>query len=224
MTVLSSITDRSTEIARELGNDQILGRFVDSTLPVPQPFIGTGEIRLLVLGQDPTVKNAQSRRDIRIVLNLDKNRSVRSYLAGVCNDLGIDIIENVYATNLYKNFFRDPPTQIEEINVFDEFLQAWLPLLKDELASFDNIPVISLGEPILGTIVNSGVSNRVREYWGHTPQWKAGEMLPFQFSRPDENKLGRIVYPYPHQPSIRKEFYREKMKDYTAYVKSISFS
>lgn len=82
-----------------------LGRYGDGTLPVPEPYRGSGAIRLIVLGQDPTVKNPKGRRAIKAVLNVDRNRSVRAYLVDVCNGLGIQITENMYATNLYKNFF-----------------------------------------------------------------------------------------------------------------------
>jgi hypothetical protein len=105
-----------------LKRDERLGQYVDGTLPIPKPYRGSGEIKLIVLGQDPTVKAVQDREAIRTVLNLDRKGSVRTYLAGVCHDLGLQLAENVYATNLYKNFFIRPPTQITEIDVFQEFL------------------------------------------------------------------------------------------------------
>ena len=129
----STILERVDHIFEQLKQDIRLGRYVDGTLPVPKPYRGSGAIRLIVLGQDPTVKNPQGRKAIKTVLNLDINRSIRAYLACVCDGLGIQIAENVYATNLYKNFFIRPPTQITEIDVFQEFRDAWLPLLKSEL-------------------------------------------------------------------------------------------
>jgi len=32
---------------------------------------------------------------------------------------GLDLDQNIYATNYFRNFFIKPPTQIEEINVFE---------------------------------------------------------------------------------------------------------
>jgi len=125
----------------------------------------------------------------------------------------------VYATNLFKNFFIDPPTQIKEINIFLTFLPYWLPLLKDELAHYPKAPVISLGEPLLQTIVSGNVSAKVRDYWGYTKEWKAGKIGPFKHLLAEDNNLGRIIFPYPHQPSIRKQFYRENLTQYTKYMK-----
>ncbi|MCX6078805.1 MAG: hypothetical protein NTW32_04655 [Chloroflexi bacterium] len=128
--------------------------------------MGSGSIKLIVLGQDPTVKNEASRKSIKTVLNLDKNGSARAYLSGVSQKLGIDLKQHVYATNLFKNFFVQPPTQIKQIDIFQTFLPAWLPYLKDELAQYPDIPVITLGEPVLQTILMPGLPDRLREYWG----------------------------------------------------------
>jgi len=38
---------------------------------IPKPFHGAGGIRLLIIGQDPTVQRKESRDDIKVVLNLD---------------------------------------------------------------------------------------------------------------------------------------------------------
>ena len=86
---MNTLEARANHIFDQLKQDESLGRYVDGTLPIPKPYHGTGEIRLIVLGQDPTVKNPQGRKTIKTVLNLDRNRSVRAYLAGVCNGLGI---------------------------------------------------------------------------------------------------------------------------------------
>ena len=221
---VSIIETRANSILEQLKQDERLGQYVDGTLPVPKPYHGSGKVKLIVLGQDPTVKVAQSRKTIRTVLNLDKKGSVRTYLAGVCHDLGLQLAENVYATNLYKNFFIHPPTQIAEIDVFQEFLSFWLPLLKDELEPFPGVPVITLGEPILAPLVGENVSTRVRDYWGYVPEWREGKEKPFQCIRADDNQLNRIIFPFPHQPSLRKEFYRTRLRDYVAFVKATAFS
>lgn len=218
------IEDRANQILGRLKQDKRLGRYVDNSFPIPQPHRGTRDIRVIVLGQDPTIKNAEKRKDIKTVLNLDKNGSVRAYLAGVCNTLGISVNENVYATNLYKNFFVCPPTQIEEIDIFQEYVGTWLPLLIDELAEFGRIPVITLGEPLLAPLVNNNIAAQVRYYWGYVPEWKTHKLNPFQNIRAEDNKLGRIVFPFPHQPSLRKEFYKAKLNDYVAFVKKTALT
>ena len=220
----STIEARANSILEQLKRDERLGQYVDRTLPIPKPYHGSGEIKLIVLEQDPTVKALRSRKTIRTVLNLDRKGSVRAYLAGVCNDLGLQLAENVYATNLYKNFFIHPPTQITEIDVFQEFLSFWLPLLKDELEPFPGVPVITLGEPLLASLAGENVSTRVRDYWGYMPEWREGKAKSFQYIRAADNQLNRIVFPFPHQPSLRKEFYKARLRDYVAFVKATAFS
>jgi hypothetical protein len=221
---MNNIEERANQVFEQLRRDERLGQYVDGSLPIPKPYCGAGKIELIVLGQDPTVKDAQARQAIKTVLNLDKNRSVRAYLAGVCNGLGIDISENVYATNLYKNFFVRPPTQIAEIDIFQEFLGVWLPVLKEELAQFEAVPALTLGEPILGVLVNQGIPNQVKHYWGYTSEWKSGHLLSPQYVKPQDSRLDRLIFPFPHQPSLRKQFYRARMSDYMSFVKATAFS
>lgn len=220
----SRIEERANHIIDQLKQDLRLGPYVDKALHVPSPYRGSGKIKLFVLGQDPTVKNPNGRRAIKTVLNLDRNRSVRAYLKSVCQGLGIQIDENVYATNLYKNFFIHPPTKITEIDVFQEFRNAWLPLLKDELKAFPGIPVLTLGEPLLASLVGENVAAKVRDYWGYTPEWRVGMKKPLGYIRATENQLNRAIFPFPHQPSLRKQFYKARMSDYVSFVKSVAFS
>ena len=70
-----------------------------SELPIPEPFIGNGRIKLIILGQDPTVKNMESRKKIRTVLNLDKKQcSLYHYIKRIhtvlvaCFEKGVGII------------------------------------------------------------------------------------------------------------------------------------
>ena len=218
----NDIIEKADRKFEELCRDTNLSKYIDAKFRIPKPYIGKGPIKLIILGQDPTVKNAASRQSIKTVLNLDRRGSVLVYLSDVCQKLGIVLGQNVYATNLFKNFFILPPTQIKETNIFQTFLPAWLPLLQEELAQFPDIPVITLGQPVMQTIVKPGVPILVREYWGYTTEWKDGKLEPFQFIKPAENILRRMVFPFPHQPTIRKEFYRQRMGDYTAYMKSVS--
>jgi hypothetical protein len=220
----NDIMEKSERRFEELCQNESLSKYLDPSLRIPKPYVGKGLIRLIVLGQDPTVKNAASRKSIKTVLNLDTNGSVRGYLSDVCQKLGIDLLKNVYATNIFKNFFIQPPTQIKEINIFKTFLPYWLPLLQQELALYPNVPVITLGEPVLQTILNQGMPTRLREYWGYTTEWKKGKLEPFRFIKPAENILGRTVFPFPHQPSLRKEFYKLRMDDYIAFMRKSAFS
>ena len=215
---------RATAVLQSLRANSELRRFVDPKLGIPDVFCGKGEIRLVVLGQDPTVKNPASRRLIKSVLNLNKSGALKNYLSRVCQALGLDLDQHVYATNYLKNFFVKPPTQIEEINVFQQFGPMWLPLLKDELAQFPQGPVMTLGEPQLASLVSGEASPRVRDYWGYTPGWKSGESGPFHYVVAGDNRLKRALYAFPHQPSIGKRFYRERLASYSAFVRQMAFS
>lgn len=213
---------RAQAILSQLVSDPKLGRFVDPTLGIPEVAHGTGDIRLIVLGQDPTVKDARSRARIKTVLNLDVRGSLRAYLWRISEGLGLHLDQHVYATNYLKNFFISPPTQIEEIDVFELFGPIWLPLLQDELALFPQAPVIGLGEPLLAALVYEDASLRVRDYWGYTPGWKSRLIGPFRHLESHQNRLGRAVFPFPHQPSISKSFYKERLASYTAFVRQVA--
>jgi hypothetical protein len=214
----------ATKVLTQLKADRKLSYFVDPDLGIPEVFRGQGDIQLIVLGQDPTVKNPASRRRITTVLNLDKPGALKDYLSRVCEGLALDLDQNVYATNYLKNFFVKPPTQIDEIDVFRLFGPKWFPLLQEELAQFPQAPVIALGQPLLGALVLGDASRLVREYWGYTPRWKAGERGQPRYLAAEDNRLGRTLFPFPHQPSIAKRFYAERLADYTAFVRRVGLS
>jgi hypothetical protein len=213
-----SIDVESRKFFSYLQSQSGLSQYTDTTLSIPQIYRGNSDIKLIILGQDPTVKNINSRRTITTVLNLNRPGSLRKYISQICDGLGITP-ENIYATNYLKNFFITPPTQIKEINIFKEFGPYWLPLLKEEIAQYPNVPVISLGQPLLKAIVKNNVSPLVHDYWGYLPKWRFGVQKPFRNLETYDNVLDRTVYPFPHQPSIRKKFYADRLIDYCSYVK-----
>lgn len=220
---MTEIEQKTAEVYRQVISSPQLRRFVDSRLKIPKTFPETistvEEIRLIILGQDPTVKNEESRAKITTVLNLDRAGSLQKYLDEICKVLKIDLNRNVYATNYLKNFFIKPPSQIKEDNVFKTFAPIWFPLLQEELAQFDNVPIITLGQPVLSIIVRENAFQRVRDYWGYNDDWKTGKTLPFRYIKSDDNVLNRVIFPFPHQPSINKKFYNARLKDYLAFMK-----
>lgn len=213
------VNPEALSILEKTLTDPRLRPFVDASLPIPRVWPDSGEIRLIILGQDPTVKNEASKKNITHVLNLDKKGGLRTYLSHLCSSLGFDIDHEVYATNLFKNFFVKPPTQIKEIDVFEQFPKYWLPLLLREIARFPGVPVISLGEPLLKSIILPDNGWRVREYWGYVPEWKSGHTGEFKYSPPGDNRLNRPIFPFPHQPSVSKRFYKERLDAYIGYVR-----
>ncbi len=205
-------------VAAQLSADPRLKPYVNAALPIPRTYRGEGETKLVILGQDPTVKNPASLAKIDVVLNLRRKGGLWNYLQRICLNLGLDLRQHVYATNYLKNFFVKPPTQIHDFKVFEEFSRHWVPILQEELAEFAGLPVIALGQPLLSMLRLEPAMPLVRDYWGYTPQWKQGDKGQFDYLRPSENALGRVIFPFPHQPSIRKEFYKQRLGDYCDFA------
>lgn len=178
------------------------------------PFNEAGkDIKLIIIGQDPTIKNEKQRCKINVTLNLDKSGAIRKYVEDICEGLNISL-SNVYATNLFKYFYTIPPAQT--FDVMEKHLEPNLTLLKKELAGFANCPIITLGEPVLKLLV--GNNAKVREYWGYDK--KTGRTNgKFKYVSANDNKLNRIIFPFCHQPSIRKDFYKNALSQYVDFVK-----
>ncbi len=219
--IMARAESARSEVARLLH----VGSFVDTSLSIPRPYVGLGAIRLVIIGQDPTVQNEAERARIRTVLNLDKRGGLLRYLATLCSDLGVSLRDEVYATNACKNFWIRPPTAIEEVDVLALSAPFWLPLLRAELDRFPDATVISLGQPVLSMLVRDGSSRQMRDYWGYHPRWRAGEMRPMHAIEPDETTVGRRIFPFVHQPSLRggrAAFYRARWAEYVKFVRKES--
>jgi hypothetical protein len=214
-----SVEQRSSAILEQLGTCPTVARYVDPR-PMPTPFLGSGQVRLIVLGQDPTVRHAASRDAIKTVLNLDRQGALRSYIDRIVSGLGLDLETHAYATNVVKNFFTEPPTSITEIDVLRESARHWMPLLRDELADSPGVPIVSLGEPVLRLLVGRPASQKVGHYWGYTKGWRSGDRGPFSRVEAGSSVVGRTIYPFPHQPSIRKRFYSDRFDEYVKYVRA----
>lgn len=194
----------------------------DSSNPIEKerfipPYFGESDIKLIIIGQDPTIKNEKQRAKIKSTLNLDKDGALKRYVEQICIGLGISI-KNMYATNVFKYFYSEPPAKT--FDVLKKHLSPNLCLLNKELSAFPNIPVLTLGEPVLELLSNND-KDKVREYWGYNPHTGTsnGE---FKFVSANENKLCRIMFPFCHQPSIRKQFYKDTFVEYIKYVKRMS--
>lgn len=205
----------------EVFNDNLV--VADSFVP---PFSGKDKIKLVVIGQDPTVRNPKSRKNITCTLNLNKPKSaLYRYIDSICNGLGITM-ENVYATNLFKYFYSITPANTPE--VLKLHLQPNLELLKKELSSLclpTGCLVITLGEPVLKLLLNQDVSNnekRVRFYWGYDSKTKKSDRN-FRFVDESKNVLSHKFYPFCHQPSMRKQFYKDWIKEYAGFIKANNF-
>jgi len=187
---------------------------IDLELNVIPPFKGASEIKLIIIGQDPTIRNVKSRKNITCTLNLDKNNSLKTYIGSICEKLGITV-ENVYATNLFKYFYTYPPADTPE--VLQAHLEPNLRLLMQELNEYKSLPVITLGQPLLQLLC--GDNALVKDFWDYEKKTRKTNSN-FRFSNASENKLNRDFYPFPHQPSIRKEFYKNTLNSYTQFMSS----
>lgn len=195
-----------------------LREFVDTKHDIPRVFRGTGNIRLIVIGQDPTIINKASRKNITSVLGLDKPGKMQRYLYRICEGLGIDPLKELYATNLFKNFFEDPPDH--DSDVLKKFFDLWFPVLQVEAAQFPKTPIVVLGDHVLNFIAGDGDIRYVRNYWGYHEQWRKGMTEPFKHILPEENLLKENIYPFPRVSSIIKEFYFQRFENYINYIKS----
>lgn len=187
---------------------------IDNYLPPVMPFRITDKIKLIFIGQDPTIKNQSSRGKIKYTLNLDKNGSLKNYLSKICSLLVVSF-ENIYATNVFKYFYSIPPEKT--ISVLENHLAANLELLNRELKQYSNVPIITLGLPVLQLLTNK--ENEVHNYWGYNKKTKKSES-EFSYCNASKNKLMRDFFPFPHQPSILKKYYSDNLKDYIEFMKS----
>lgn len=216
----SQITQEALEI-RDLSRKEkdCAENQIDELLnPVP-PYYGGGEVKLIIIGQDPTIKNKKRRKNILCTLNLDKSGSLRNYAERICVGLGITM-DNVYATNVFKYFYTDPPAYT---GVLSKHKDENVVLLKKELDMYPDAHVITFGEPVLQLLTDDKA--KVKYYWDYIKKTKKNaanyKKCGGAFKKCDmENKIGRIFYPFPHVPTVlRNEFYKENLEEYLDYMK-----
>ncbi len=203
---------------RTLLKDSVLSKDIDTNREFILPFSNAekiSDVKLIFIGQDPTVRNEEARKKIKVTLNLDKENSLKKYLKRICEILQVDIEHQVYATNLYKCFFKEPPANDETI--LTRHFKIWMDFLIYELKEFKNPFVITLGEPLIKQLIHSN-SKKVKYYWDYIGQTKSGGN--FKYNEPSENYLQRRIYPIAHQPNwSRNEFYKTYLNDYLTYLK-----
>ena len=211
---------RTAEITEQLKSSD-LGKYIDKTgLTAPIPFRGKAEIKLIILAQDPTVRKTKHREDIKVTLLLDdihREGRLPKYLRNVCQELSLDLDQNVYATNILKNFFTDRPDQLEknEPGLIKRAFSYWKSLLDDELREFGDIPVITLGEPVVNCFMPGPV--KIKYYWGFLgPRLYSGKM---KHILPGENTLHRHIFPFAHIHGLRHSLYNQNLKPYARYMK-----
>jgi hypothetical protein len=196
-----------------------IGSYVDTSLAPPEPFRGRGKIKLIVLGQDPTVHDPEYKKKIKVVLLLNQPGGLRRYVGDICNALDIELDDNVYATNLLKNFFTVPPDKMRKENpqFFQKAADHWIPLLKEEIEEFENVPILPLGEPVLNCLTKSPDWTFIRYSWGY--EGPAKYRQNFSCIEPEENVLSRVIFPFPHLPGLTHKIYRQQKDGYLVFMK-----
>jgi hypothetical protein len=216
----NELSIKAKKVIDKLANSDI-GSYVDTSLVPPNPFRGSGKgkIKLVILGQDPTVQDPEYRKKIKVVLLLNQPGGLRTYLGKVCEALNIDLDENIYATNLLKNFFTIPPDTLRDVNprFFQKAADHWIPLLREEIEEFENVPVLPLGEPVLNCLTKSPDWVFIRYSWGYEGPGQYGKN--FGYIKSEDNVLSRIIFPFPHLPGLRHPLYRQQMNGYLAFMK-----
>lgn len=126
-------------------------------------------------------------------------------------------MNNVYATNMFKYFYTQPPAYT---GVLSKHVKENLTLLKKEIASYPDAVIITLGEPVLQLLVNA----KMNYYWDYVKKTRKNtadyKKCGGVFKKCSaENELLREFYPFPHQPSLRKDFYKDNLDNYLRYMK-----
>jgi hypothetical protein len=93
------VAQRSEEILSQIMKNPHLKKIIDNSVQMPLIYRDSNEIRLIILGQDLPVKNIESRKRVRTVLNLDQGSVLQTYLEKICQEMGINLDKNIYATN-----------------------------------------------------------------------------------------------------------------------------
>lgn len=165
------------------------------------------DVKLIIIGQDPTIQNVKSRDNVKTTLTLDKDGVLKTYIEKICSGLHISL-DNVYATNLFKYFYTIPPAKT--FDVLEKHLNSNLELLKKELSLFPKCPILTLGQPIFRLLVNRKVN--LREYWGYTDKI-------YKFVAAENNKLGRFFFPFCHLNTSKKTFYKNNFDQYLEFLR-----
>ena len=217
-TFIKSITKKADKVYKEISRDEkICSDLCETNRHLPVPFSNAksvSNIKLVIIGQDPTVRNEETRANIKTVLMLNEKKHLFNYVNLICAELGISFNE-IYATNLYKCFFNKPPQDDEKI--LTRHFRYWIELLIEEVNAFPEATIITLGQPVIKQLIHRG-SKDVKFYWNYAGNTTSGGKYA---AVPAENNfLQRTFYPLPHLPSYNRiKFYKNYFKDYCGFVK-----
>ncbi len=91
-------------------------------------------------------------------------------------------------------------------------------MLREEIEEFKDVPVLTLGQPILNCVTKGPDQVLIRYSWGFEGPGQYGG--DFGYIKPEENVLGRVVFPFPHLPGLTHKIYGgQQMDGYLAFMK-----
>ena len=216
---IKSVSKKAQKIYNTIQSDMILSSDLcpdNKHLPVVfSKAKSPSDVKLIIIGQDPTVRKPESRKNINTVLMLNEEKHLYKYINTITDQLGISF-DSIYATNLYKCFFKIPPQDDESI--LTRHFRCWIELLIEEITAFPDAAVITLGQPVIKQLIHTGSKN-VSYYWNYRGNSKSGEKF---LSIPASNNfLQRTFYPISHLPTYNRNlFYKTYFNKYCSYIKA----
>ena len=155
---------KEKETLNRLLND--FPELVHPRYPFPEPYIGSGEIKAIILGADPTRMVNGNPQPFNMVFELDNERS--PYWRGIGKNIGLldDLtMENVYVQNLCRNYFWKE-TSLNE-NWTNIARNYWISVLNEELDSQfpPTIPVLMTTEFILHACLANAPMHKARDIY-----------------------------------------------------------
>ncbi len=157
---------------------QLVGLFPDivhPTYPFPRPYIGSGEIKAIILGADPTRIVNGNPQPFNMVFELDNERS--PYWRGIGKNIelldGITM-DNVYVQNMCRNYFTRETSQNKHWTSIAR--DCWVKVLNEELdRQFSpTIPVLITTEFILHACLANAPRFKARDIYSNcmSYSWK----------------------------------------------------
>jgi len=105
---INNILIRATEVRSQVAKDFLISNDLSSHhTHIPEPYCCLNyfsDVKLIFLGQDPTVQAVKTRSHIQTVLMLNGKGNLRDYIEQICTKVKIDLSHEVYATNLLSTF------------------------------------------------------------------------------------------------------------------------
>ncbi len=149
--------------------NQLVDHFPDIVHPMypfPKPYIGSGEIKAIILGADPTRIVNGNPQPFNMVFELDNEKS--PYWRGIGKNIGLldgVNMDNVYVQNLCRNYFTKETSQNNHWkNIARNY---WISVLNEELDRLfpPTIPVLMTTQFILQACLANAPMHKARDIY-----------------------------------------------------------